>query len=283
MHLMRCLIIGGSGRVGSQILAACAERRWPHLATYYRNTDRTMEPMDVRDADGVRELIADYQPEITFFTAPPSAGISDVAEAIVDVGGKLALISGDSIFGDCKSAMREEDKLKPMGSQAEAEASAELLLQTLLPNRHLILRTSQLYGDGKANDPSIEIAKVLRKKQDYFASNTQYRMPTYTPDFAEAALELAQHGQHGTFHVVGPERHTEFTFARLVAHVHGFDADLIQPTDEITATSASSVWLDRYKLRMLLGPQAIRPAADGLRAQRARRIPAPAVRVLQAA
>lgn len=280
---MRCLIIGGSGRIGSQLLAACAERRWPHLATYYRNTDRTMEPMDVRDADGVRELIADYQPEITFFTAPPSAGIAEVAEAIADVGGKLAMISGDSLFGDCKLAMREDDELKPMGSRAEAEASAELLVQTLLPNRHLILRTSHLYGDGKATDPSIEIAKVLRKKQEYFASQAQFRMPTYAPDFADAAMELAQHGQHGTFHVVGPERHTEFTFARLIAHVYGHDADLIQPTDEITATSASKVWLDRYKLRMLLGPQAIRPVADGLRAQRARRIPVQPVRILQAA
>jgi len=280
---MRCLIIGGSGRIGSQLIAACSERRWPHLSTYYRNTDNTMEPLDVRDADAVRELIADYQPEITFFTAPPSAGIAAVAEAIAEIGGTLAMISGDSLFGDCKFAMREDDTLAPMGTQAEAEASAEELLRALLPNQHLILRTSQIFGDGKPGDPSLDVVRVLRKRKDYPASQAITRMPTFAADFAEAALELAQHQQRGTFHVVGPDRHTEFTFARMVAHLHGLDADLIQPTDDLATTSANRVFLDRHKIRLLLGANTIRPLAEGLRAAKARRIPAAPVRVLQAA
>lgn len=280
---MRCLIIGGSGRIGSQLIAACDDRRWPHLATYYRNADSSMEPLDVRDAEGVRELIADYQPEITFFTAPPSAGIAAVAEAIADVGGTLVMVSGDSLFGDCKFAMREDDAVKPVGTHAEAEASAEELLRTLLPTRHLILRTSQIFGDGKPGDPSLDVVRVLRKRKDYPASQVITRMPTFAGDFAEAALELALHQQAGTFHVVGPDRHTEFTFARMVAHLHGLDADLITPTNDLATTSVNRVFLDRHKVRMLLGANAIRPLADGLRAAKARRIPAQPVRVLQAA
>jgi dTDP-4-dehydrorhamnose reductase len=280
---MRCLIIGGSGRIGSQLVSACVERRWPHLATYYRNADRVMEPLDVRDADSVRELIADYQPEIVFFAAPLTAGIADVAEAVAEIGGTLAMVSGDSLFGDCKFAMREDDDVKPLGTQAEAEASAEELLRTLLPDNHLILRTSQIFGDGMPGDPALDVVRVLRKRKDFPASQAITRMPTFAADFAEAALELAQHGQTGTFHVTGPERHTEFTFARQVAHLHGLDADLIQPTNDPAITSANKVFLDRHKVRMLLGANAIRSLADGLRAAKARKVPAAPVRVLQAA
>ena len=97
------------------------------------------------------------------------------------------------------------------------------------------------------------------------------------PDLAEVAVELARLGQTGTFHVVGPDRHTEFTFARLAAHVLGYDVDLIRgaPAVEFAADPRPSrVWLDRFKLRSILGPRAIRGTADGLRALRAELFPA---------
>ena len=90
--------------------------------------------------------------------------------------------------------------------------------------------------------------------------------PAKTPVLppAERALDqggrqLAKLGQTGTVHVVGPDRHTEFTFARLAAHVLGADTDLVvgRPAADLGDDSPrpGRVWLDRFKLRTLLGPQ----------------------------
>ena len=101
----------------------------------------------------------------------------------------------------------------------------------------------------------------------------RHGQPTYGPDLAEVAVELARLGQTGTVHVVGPDRHTEFTFARLAAHVFGHDVDLIRgvPAAEFADDPRPSrVWLDRFKLRTVLGPRAVRGAAEGLRALRRR-------------
>ena len=76
---MRTLILGGTGTIGSAIADACEDRRLPHLVTGYRGTAPDTTPLDVRDADAVRELIADYQPEATVYAAPANArGISNV-------------------------------------------------------------------------------------------------------------------------------------------------------------------------------------------------------------
>jgi dTDP-4-dehydrorhamnose reductase len=270
---MRCLILGGTGRLGSHLISACAQRRWPHLSTFYQTPNSRMEPVDVRDADGVRELLLDYQPEVTFFAVPcdPAAGVRNVAEAVAVIGGKMVLVSDGEIFGDCSTAMREEDAVNADSIHAEAED----LVKAILPENHLILRSSGLFDLRTTK----ELAKRLRSKETIFESHCRFTMPTFAPDFAEVALDLIQHGQTGTIHAVGPERHSDFTFTRLVAHLLGYDADLIQPSE----ANPGRVWLDRFQLRQLLGPRAIRTAGEGLRALRTTGIPAPALRVAMAA
>ena len=94
------------------------------------------------------------------------------------------------------------------------------------------------------------------------------------------SFELAARGYTGTFHVAGPERMTEYTFARLVAFVNRFDADLVNraPAAELDdGPRPLSPWLDRGKIRSVLGPTAVRFPADGLRAMRDRTAAEPAV------
>ena len=71
---MRCLILGATGQIGSHLAAACADRGLAHLGTWYRYPHSDYVPLDVRDADGVEELIADYQPDVTFLAAGLTCG-----------------------------------------------------------------------------------------------------------------------------------------------------------------------------------------------------------------
>src|SRR5579885_3501035 len=118
---MRCLILGATGQIGSHLAAACADRGLAHLGTYYRWPHPDYAPLDVRDADAVEELIADYQPDVTFLAAGLACsgyaeafpdecrqitveGTTVVAEAVARGDGSLVLFSTDEVFGECPTA-----------------------------------------------------------------------------------------------------------------------------------------------------------------------------------
>lgn len=286
---MRFLIVGGTGLIGSHLVGTCAGRRLPHLGTGCRTHDAEFAPLDVRDPDAVNELVADYQPDVTFLAAGvacPSyaaqfpgehaevnvGGTATVARAVARHGGSLVLFSSDAVFGECKTARREEDPVAPGNEFARGKVAAETAVRTLLPDRHLILRTGSVFGATDGRDFAGDLTSRLAAGERVPVATDRFAQPTFAADLAAAAVELARRGQTGTFHVVGPEKHSDFTFARLVAHVNGFDADQLdgQPAAAIDDRDPRPlrVWLDRFKLRGVLGATAVRPAADGLRAVR---------------
>lgn len=300
---MRCLILGATGQIGSQLVAACVDRGLAHLGTYYRWPQSEYAPLDVRDTDAVEELIADYQPDATFLAAGLTCGgyaeafpdecrqvtvegTQLVADAVGRHGGTLVQFSSDEVFGECDTARREDDPLSPVGVLAHCHAEAEAVVRSALPDRHLIVRTGWVYGpEERGRNRCCRLAKSLAADKLTDAASDRHGQPTYGPDLAEVAVELARLGQTGTVHVVGPDRHTEFTFARLAAHVFGHDVDLIRGVPAVEFADdprPSRVWLDRFKLRTILGPRAIRGAAEGLRALRAEMVPTMA-RVARAA
>jgi dTDP-4-dehydrorhamnose reductase len=265
---MRTLILGGTGTIGSAVADACDDRRLPHLRTGYRGTNPDTTPLDVRDADAVRELIADYQPEATVYAAPADErGVANVAAAVRDAGGVLVAFSGAGVFGECRQLMREDDPLDPVGETAGRLAAAEQVVREILPERSLILRTCGVFGSAPFG-PVSRLVNRMRRGDRVRADHGRTTLPTLASDLAEVTLDLLKHGHTGTFHAVGPERHTDFTFARLVAHLFGHDADLVVPTDDADDDRPRRVLLDRLRLRTLFGPNAFRGPADGLRAVR---------------
>jgi dTDP-4-dehydrorhamnose reductase len=292
---MRCLILGATGQIGATLVAACADRGLAHLGTYYRCPQPEYAPLDIRDTDAVEELIADYQPDVTFLAAGLTCGgyaeaypdecrqvtvegTQFGADAVSRHGGTLVQFSSDEVLGECPTARREDDPPAPVGVLARCHAEAEALVRNVLPDRHLIVRTSWVYGpEERGRNRGCRVAKALAAGMPTEVATDRHGQPTYGPDLAEVSVELARLGQTGTVHVVGPDRHTEFTFARLAAHVFGHDVDLVRgvPAAEFADDPRPPrVWLDRFKLRTILGPRAIRGAAEGLRALRAELFPA---------
>ena len=267
---MRCLVLGGTGRIGSTLLAACTQRGLPHLGTYYRRYDSNCEPLDLLDGDSLGALIADYQPEAIVYAAPAGmrAGLNGVIEAAIAVGSKLVYFSGDGVLGECRVARREDDPLKPIGELAGMQAAEECAIRERLPASHLIVRTSRVYGGPNKLEPARFIRKTLAKGQTWAADTVRFTMPTYAPDLAEVTLDLLRHGHTGTFHVAGPEKQTDFSFARMIAHVYDLDADLIEPLVEEGNTRPTQVNLDRFKVRSLFGANALRTVGLALRAMR---------------
>ena len=280
---MRCLILGASGQIGSHLLTACDERGYTRMGTWYTRSHSQHVPLDIRDGDAVRELIADYQPDVTYHAAGLSCsgyaeaypeqcqqitidGTRHVTEAIAQQGGKLVLISSDEVFGECRTAQGEDFVTSPNNEMARCYTTAEDIIRATLPERHLIVRTSWVFGcDDRGRNLGFAALRKFRKAVPFTADPERQGHPTYAPDLAEVILELTRMELTGTIHAIGPDRHSEFTFARLAAHIFGRDADLVQPTIDSEHPRPVNVWLDRSKLRNLLGPRAIRSAGDGLR------------------
>lgn len=269
---MRCLVVGGSGLVGSHLLAACSDRRYATLGTAYTRPTADFAALDVRDADAVHELLADYQPDVTFLATPPSGpggGAGNVAAAVARTGGTLVAVGGDEVFGECPAARNEAHAVAPVTARGREQVAAETAIRAALPDRHLILRGSWAFGtDG--GDQLADWVRSWDRNRVVAAATDRDIQPTFAPDLADVALELVKAGQTGTVHVVGPDRHTEFTVARLACHVLGYDTDLVRAVDG-SCDRPARVNLCRFRLRGLLGARAIRPAADGLRAVRAAR------------
>ena len=264
---MRTLILGGTGTLGSALTAAADARGWPTLGTSFRGSaDRT--PLDVRDADAVSELFADFRPDATVCAAPLDAdSAAHLANAVSAAGGVLAVFSCAAVYGECRVAAREEDELKPKGERGLEHAATEAAVRAALPERSLIVRTSGLFDGGRFGRVGRLVHK-LRKGAGLTADNERVTQPTFAPDLAEVTLDLLKGGHCGAFNAAGPDRHTDFTFARLVAHLFGYDADLVQPAAG-TDDRPAKVQLDRFRLRKLLGPDLFRPTADALRVVRA--------------
>lgn len=264
---MRTLILGSTGTVGSALSSVAADRHWPTLGTCYRDGHPLRTALDVRDADAVNELIADYQPDATICAAPlEAADAARLARAVRAGGGVLAAFTCEAVYGDCRVAMRESDPVAPQSNSGRADAAVEEAIRGELPERHLILRTSGVFDGGRFGRVG-RLLHRLRKGEPVRADNERFTLPTFAPDLADVALDLLKGGHTGTFNAVGPDRHTEFTFARLVAHLFGYDADLIQPARP-AAARPPRVMLDRFRLRALLGANVFRPTGDALRAVR---------------
>lgn len=265
---MRCLLLGSTGLIGSHLAAACDGRQLPWLGTTYQQSCKFRVPLDLRDAEAVNELLHDYQPDITFLTAPTDlAAVERLVENLRAVRSKLVLFSPAEVFGPCRTAQRETDTPQGSSPRARLILQQEQLAQQRL-EEVLIIRSSGVFGsEPTPRGPLSRWAAAWEQGQSVVACDQQLFQPTYAPDLAKVVLDLVQANVRGIFHIVGAERHSEFSFARLAAHVFGYDMDLVHPIRR--TTEEHSPWLDRQPLRERFGSKAIRSTADGLRALKA--------------
>lgn len=284
---MRCLILGASGQVGSQLAAACDDRAVTWSGTYCRRPVEGLRHLDLRDGDRLKAMFDDVEPDVTFLPAAAThmdaaeadpqpcleinvGGAQRVAEQVKRTRGQLVFFSTDHVFAECRRAMTEQDPLSPQSIYAKAKAAAEAAIRVIVPQSHLILRTSWVFGPDEAERNFVySTVRRLERGERVVVANDQFGQPTYAPDLADAALELVTAGRHGTFHVTGPDRLSKFTFARLVAHIYGFDCDNVVgvPSEALTqkAPRPKNVWLSSRKLADAVGPHAVRKPGLGLR------------------
>jgi dTDP-4-dehydrorhamnose reductase len=283
---MRCLIVGASGQVGGQLAAACAATGWRWRGTAYRHGRPGLVPLDVRDRMAVEALVRFGRPDVIFLPAVRAdvdraearpekcfavnvRGVVHVAAAARRVGARLVFFSTDHVFGESGQARSERDRVAPMNVYARSKVVAERWVRALLPDRHLILRTSGVFGPERAGKNFVARAvRTLQAGELLRVPADQWGQPTFGPDLARVAVALVRRGCTGVWHVAGPESMTRLTFARLVAAVFGLRPSLILglPTERLgqAARRPRFVRLARRKLLTEFGGDPMRPPRQAL-------------------
>jgi len=287
---MRCLIFGASGQVGGQLASRCRAEKFPWLGTALRHVRFGLHWLDLRDRSAVVELVRSFQPDAVFLPAAMThvdgaekrpddcreinvCGTETVACAVKDTSATLVFFSTEHVFPEAPQPCHEDDPLAPMSVYAKTKVEAEQRVRAILPERHLILRTSWVYGPEEQGKNFVYRAvRTLRAGQPLFVPADQCGQPTYGPDLARTALDLVRGGHHGTFHVVGPAHLSRLEFARLIATI--FELDPGRIVGKPTATLAQGaprplrVCLSDEKVRAAIGREPIRNPVDALRAMR---------------
>jgi dTDP-4-dehydrorhamnose reductase len=240
--MMRLLVTGGSGFLGSHILRL-AKGRYETFTTFFSHPCEDGVQLDVRDRDAVQAVLARLNPEVVIHTAYDKVrrdvivdGSDNVAYAAQHHGARLIHLSTDVVFSGQKGWYVEGDTLSPVTEYGRMKAEAEQIVMKHAPDA-LLVRTSLIYGTDANNTQDLHtqfVLEGLRANRSVTLFTDEYRCPIFVEDLARALVELVGstsppapllQGEGKALHIAGAERVSRYEFGVALARYHGY-ADL---------------------------------------------------------
>lgn len=226
---MRLVVTGGSGYLGAGILNR-APKDWHIAATYFTHPiaggNAAAFCIDVRDADGVSNLLDGFHPDVVIHTAaqmtgdqmlPVNAdGARNIARVAARVNARLIHLSSDVIFDGEHAPYDESAPPDPVSAYAESKARAEQAVNQEYPGA-VIVRTSLIYG---FDPPDPRTRQTLDGEMPRLFTD-EFRCPIFVDDLADALLELAAGDFAGVIHIAGPQRLSRYEFGIKMAQAFG--------------------------------------------------------------
>ena len=149
-------------------------------------------------------------------------GAAAVANACSQLGSALVQLSTDYVFdGQASRPYAEDQPTAPINVYGASKLAGEQAVRETLP-RHLIFRTSWLYGLGGANFVST-MRRLALTRDELLVVNDQHGIPTWTQDLAEgiaAAITRVDandaQADWGTYHLCAAGATTWHAFAKAI-------------------------------------------------------------------
>ncbi len=237
--MTRLLLLGAGGQVGREIAGRAAEAGHELVALDHAG-------LDITDAAALTRALATARPDVVInaaaYTAvdraesePERAHLINavapglIAQACAEAGTALIHLSTDYVFDGTKpGAYVESDPVAPLGVYGASKEEGERAVRAAL-ERHLIVRTSWVYGTHGAN--FLKTMLRLAGERDRLTIVADQRgCPTATADIAEgllaAAPQLAAGAlTPGTYHLAGTGATSWFDFAVAILARAGTHTD----------------------------------------------------------
>jgi dTDP-4-dehydrorhamnose reductase len=236
---MKILITGADGQLG--------------LALQRARSGHDLLPLDharldVTDSVAVHKAIVDARPDAVIHAAawtdtancerdPERAilvnatGARNVAVACCEAGAMMLHVSTNEVFDGEKDAPYDEDDApKAINAYGRSKLAGEVAVRETLPE-HYIVRTSWLYGPGRASFPE----KVLQNAREHGRLRLvtdEVASPTLTGDLAAAIGRLIETREFGIYHLTNEGECSRQEWAEEVLRVAGVEVPIEATTQE---------------------------------------------------
>jgi len=212
--MKKIIITGSNGQLGRAVNKLCENNSEYELI----NTDFNVEgvkDLDITNLDSVMDLFRQVQPYAVINCAAHTnvdacevqkdaaykinaLGPRNLSIASTEVGAKMMHISTDYVFrGDGSIPYTEFDAPAPKAMYGITKLAGENFVKEF-SDRHFIIRTAWLYGDGKNF-----VKTMLRLSENHdqvSVVNDQLGSPTSADELAKAIMYLLPSDNYGLFH-----------------------------------------------------------------------------------
>jgi dTDP-4-dehydrorhamnose reductase len=241
--MVRLLVCGAAGMLGRDVVRAA------ELAGH-QVTATDKDTADVTDLEAMRGAVQDAAARAVINCAaytdvdgaeadPEGAmrvnahGAHTVAAAAAELDAAVVYVSTDYVFdGSQDVPYVESDEPRPLSRYGASKLAGEIDTAAVNP-RHLIVRTSWLFGTGGRN--FVETMVGLGSRQDEIkVVDDQVGSPTYTAHLAEGIVRLLGSQAYGLHHMSAHGQCSWYDFAVAIFRRAGIACD-VHPssTDEL--------------------------------------------------
>lgn len=208
-----------------------------------------IDELDIADRGAVQDTLRKLKPECIIncaaFTQVDACeaekerafsvngeGLGYIAATAQEIGATLVHFSTDYIFNGARNRpYKEDDPVSPINVYGASKWEGECKIRKHL-DKHLIIRTQWLYGNG-GNHFIKTILNLAKNKKILNIVDDQIGSPTWTEDIAKATLELIDREAQGTYHVVNSGHCSWYGFARKIVDEASLSVKLVPcSTDE---------------------------------------------------
>jgi len=229
---MKILLIGGSGQVGSEVIAVCETNNIECISP-------SSSELNIIEGHSINSVIekslplnfivnasaytavdkAEDEPELAF--SINRYGPQLLAEACAKYEIPLLHISTDYVFdGNADRPYKEDDPTQPLGVYGQSKLEGEQAVRACLPE-HIILRTAWVYGS-QGNNFVKTMLRLGKQHEQLKIVSDQFGCPTAAVDIAMAIISIItqMHTQPkerwGTYHYCSEGETNWSSFAQAI-------------------------------------------------------------------